>query len=134
MKRDRRSFKTTEWLKAPAWVLDNDGQPSGLEIQVKRAGVAEMLARENMFSESRLDLEKGVRVIRFEEGTWKLETILLLVAKWNLEEDSGRMWPITEANIKELISPSEFKWMYSECLKHNPQWFSGDLGEEEKNS
>lgn len=106
---------------------------------IKRAGNAEHLARENMNSKVRYfeSQEEGGQVVserEFPFGAMKLETVMLCLTAWNIEEAPGAVAPITKENVIRLLSPEEFNFLYEQVMEFNPLWQRGGEKNSEKDS
>lgn len=102
---------------------------------IARATNREDVERTNLFSRMRQIQNTGtpdeIIIERdFEMGSIQIATILLCLEKWDLADDQGRVYEITEDNLLDLISGQERRWLYEEILNFNPIW-KGE--EEEKN-
>lgn len=100
---------------------------------IARASNREDVERTNLFSKMRVIQNLGTPNELITErdipmGTVQIETILLCLEKWNLEDENGKVYQITDENVTELLSGAERRWLYEEILDFNPIW----KGEEEE--
>lgn len=111
--------------------------PSDPELcfTIKRAGVAENLARKNMASTLRyIDTANGQVTERdVPLGDLELDTVLLCLARWNVTDSLGKTIPINAQTLTSgYISPEELDFVYREILDFNPLW--GGTKDDEGNS
>jgi hypothetical protein len=99
----------------------------------KRCGVAENIQRQNLASKVRYvqndDDGQIVSERDFPMGSLQLETILLALASWNLQDENERVIPISKKSLTQYLSPKEFDFCYAKALEVNPIWAPG--GEDE---
>lgn len=103
------------------------------KFTIARATNREDVERTNLFSKMRVIQNLGTPDELITErdiamGDVQVQTILLCCEKWNLEDDNGRVYEISEDNILDLLSGAERRWLYEAILDWNPIW----KGEEEE--
>lgn len=103
------------------------------KFTIARASNREDVERTNLFSKMRVIQNVGSPNELITErdipmGTVQVETILLCLEKWNLADDNGRVYEISEDNILDLLSGQERRWLYEAVMDFNPIW----KGEEEE--
>lgn len=93
---------------------------------IRRADNRIDVSRANMFSRVRYipqDESEGYITERdFPMGDMQIATIKLCLVSWNIEDKSGKLYPINEATIERLITPEERVWLYGEIIDFNPTW------------
>jgi hypothetical protein len=113
----------------------NSPEDAEREFYIKKVGVGENIARQNLASKVRYiqgDSEGEVISERdFPMGDLQLATVVLTLADWKLSDGSSKI-PLTEKNIKTYLSPREFSFLYAKALEVNPLWGAGE--DEEKNA
>ena len=123
----RRGMRKTMEVSSP---YDKDAK-----FTIARASNREDVERTNLFSKMRVIQNLGTPNELITErdipmGDVQVNTILLCLEKWNLQDDSGRIYEISEDNILDLLSGAERRWLYEAIMDFNPIW-RGE--EEEKN-
>jgi hypothetical protein len=100
-------------------------------FDIKRVGVAENIARQNLASTMRyIEQDAGVVTERdYPLGNMRRDTILLALAGWNLTDANSQPIPITKETLVTYLDPREFDFLYEQVLDCNPMWKPG--GEEE---
>jgi hypothetical protein len=121
----RRGMRKTIEVASP-WDPD-------AKFTIARATNREDVERTNMFSKMRVIQNLGTpnEIITERDipmGSVQVGTIILCCEKWNLKDDNGRIYEITEDNILDLLSGAERRWLYESILDFNPIW----KGEEEE--
>jgi hypothetical protein len=98
-------------------------------FDIKRCGVAENLARQNMSSTMRYieqdsvdSNNKYVTERDYPLGNMRRDTILLALAGWNITDLQDRPVPITKETLVTYLDPKEFDWLYDQVLEVNPMW------------
>jgi hypothetical protein len=100
---------------------------------IARATNREDVERTNMFSKMRQIQNTGTPdeiVIErdFAMGDIQIATIILCLEKWDIADDTGRVYEVSEDNLLDLITGQERRWLYEEIMDFNPIW----KGEEEE--
>ncbi len=121
----RRGMRKTIEVTSP-----ND---KSAKFTIARATNREDVERTNLFSKMRVIQNLGTPDELITErdigmGDVQVQTILLCCEKWNLQDDNGRVYEITEDNVLDLLSGAERRWLYGAILDWNPIW----KGEEEE--
>lgn len=103
------------------------------KFTIARATNREDVERTNLFSKMRVIQNLGTPDELITErdiamGDVQVQTIMLCTEKWNLSDDNGRIYEISEDNILDLLSGAERRWLYEAILDFNPIW----KGEEEE--
>lgn len=98
---------------------------------IARASNREDVERTNLFSKMRVIQNLGTPDELITErdiamGDVQVQTILLCTEKWNLQDDSQRVYEITEENVLDLLSAAERRWLYESILDFNPIWKGED--------
>lgn len=98
-------------------------------FDIKKCGVAENIARQNLSSKVRYiqeDVTGNIVSERdFPMGDLQLETIFLALAGWNLTDENERAIAVTRPNIEKYLAPKEFDFLYQQTLEINPIWRPG---------
>lgn len=94
---------------------------------IARASNREDVERTNLFSKMRVIQNLGTPNELITErdipmGDVQVNTILLCLEKWNLKDDNGRIYEISEDSILDLLSGAERRWLYESILDFNPVW------------
>lgn len=94
---------------------------------IAKATNREDVERTNLFSKMRVvqnpDTPNEIITERdIPMGDIQVTTILLCLEKWNLQDDNGRIFEISEDNVLDLISSAERRWLYEAILDFNPVW------------
>ena len=98
---------------------------------IKRATNREDVARVNMFSKLRQITNAGrpdeIVIERdYEAGTVQVDTILLCLVSWDITDEDGRVYPINEDNLLDLITGAERRWLFDKIMEFNPIWRGED--------
>lgn len=59
-------------------------------------------------------------------GDVQVDTIQLCLVKWDIEDENGRVYPITRDNILDLLTGAERRWLHDAVMDHNPIWKGED--------
>lgn len=59
-------------------------------------------------------------------GDVQVDTIMLCLVKWDIQDESGRVYPISRDNILDLLSGAERRWLHDEVMNFNPIWKGED--------
>lgn len=110
----------------------------GVEITVKYADTRAVIARQNLFDKVRYISigEEGETATErsFPMGDLRLETVMMVIKDWNLEDDKGRKQAINHNSVLNLLSPEELMETYDHVIDMNKVWGGeakedGDEGE-----
>ena len=101
------------------------------EFTIKKASNREDVERSNLFSKMRMVQNLGTPDELITErdipnGDLQVQTILMCLVGWNLQDENGRTYEINEGNILDLITPAERRALYGEILDFNPIWKGED--------
>lgn len=100
-------------------------------FDIKKVGVAENIARQNLASTMRyIEQDAGVVTERdYPLGNMRRDTILLALAGWNLTDANSQPIPVSKETLVTYLDPREFDFLYEQTLEVNPMWKPG--GEED---
>jgi hypothetical protein len=98
-------------------------------FQIKRCGVSENIARQNLASTMRY-VEKddsGTLVTErdYPIGNLNMATVAYGLAGWNLLDDNNAPIPCTQENMQTYLSPTEFSAVLDKIIEVNPMWGRG---------
>lgn len=101
--------------------------------EIARASNREDVGRMNMFGKVRIVQNQNtpdeiVTERDYPMGDVQIDTILLCLVKWDITDDTGRVYPINRDNLLDLISGQERRWLHDQIMDFNPIW----KGEEEE--
>ena len=108
----------TETLDSP---LDKD-----VKFVLRRVNTGQVIAHRDRNSVVRFitqDDENGERYIQEKDypvGTMTLDTVLLVLFSWNIQDDKHENIAITRENIVEYLAPEEIDAIYEKGLEINP--------------
>ena len=98
---------------------------------IRKATNREDVERQNFFSKVRtiqnlgtpneLIMERDIQM-----GQVQIDSILLLLDDWNIADENGDVYPITEDNLLDFLKSSERRWLYEEIMDFNPIWKGED--------
>lgn len=97
-----------------------------VEFGIRRIGNREHLQYQNMTSKVRYYEEEensNIRVVTerdFPMGSMKVQTIMLALARWNIEDASGKPVEITEDHLRDFTQPEELDFLHEKVLEVNP--------------
>lgn len=122
--RRKRGMKEKKTITSP--------YDKSLKLVIRKATNREDVERQNLFSKMRtiqnvgtpneLIIERDIQM-----GQVQIDTILLCMDDWNLADEDGEIYPMTEDNLLDFFKPAERRWAYQMIMEYNPMW----LGEEE---
>ncbi len=106
------------------------------QFTIRKASNRDDVERSNLFSKMRMIQNLGTPDELITErdipnGELQMATIMMCLTGWNIEDDGGRTYEITEANVLELLQPSERRALYGEILDFNPIWKGEEEGKED---
>src|SRR4051812_9668391 len=98
---------------------------------IARATNREDVERLNMFGKVRVVQNQATpdEVVTERDmpmGDVQVDTIKLCLVKWDIEDENGRIYPITRDNILDLLTGAERRWLHDEVMDHNPIWKGED--------
>jgi hypothetical protein len=125
----RKGFDVrTKEVVSPDPVEPNaDGTPGEpVKFTISKASNAADIERANMYSKVTYKVESEDGTVSTEKdmpfGEIQVGTIKLCLIDWNIMLDEGRKAPISDSNIRDLISATERVYLYNQIIDFNPIW------------
>lgn len=124
----KKGMQKTKTVTLP---YDKDAQ-----FTIKKASNRDDVERSNLFSKMRMIQNLGTPDELITErdipnGELQVQTILMCLVGWNLEDENKRTYEINEENLYELMSAAERRALYVEILDFNPIWKGEDEGKDD---
>lgn len=108
---------------------DPDPDKAGTIFKIKRCGVKENVARQNLASTMRYVEKDDTGTVVTERdypiGSLNMATLQYGLADWNILDDNNAVIPCTPENMQTYLSPIEFSGILEKIIEVNPMWGRG---------